>query len=287
MPRLVEALKLKGNPFEHYVAETEPNIAEYAVKSPYFAAIDARAKNTSSYVLFGDRGAGKSATRLTVFKEIWAQRIAAGRVPLAVNMTDFSAVVTGKSFHGLSEATLIQEVAFIVIEGLLAWLSSLEEDERSVFLETMNKEELSLCYLMLRDYYLSRSEMKRSKSAREALLLLNQAFIARNRLWIEKRWDAIAGLFGKITDALSKKYIDASGIAAEATAVIAKSKDGFDTILLLHKLVDLVRISRISENAARDLFDVDCVTGHALSNYSRCPLYPRKRTCAVHKRNVR
>jgi hypothetical protein len=121
----VEALKLKENPFEHYVAETEPNIAEYAVKPPYFAAIDARAKNTSSFVLFGDRGAGKSATRLTVFKELWARRAANERVPLAVNMTDFSAVVLNKTLHDLSEATLIREVAFIVIESLLAWLSSL------------------------------------------------------------------------------------------------------------------------------------------------------------------
>jgi hypothetical protein len=72
MPNLVQALLLKENPFEHYVAETEPNIAEYAVKPPYFEAIDARAKNNSSYVLFGDRGAGKSATRLTVFNELSA-----------------------------------------------------------------------------------------------------------------------------------------------------------------------------------------------------------------------
>jgi len=60
MPRLVQSLGLTGNPFEHYVAETEPNIAEYAVKPPYFEAIDARAKHTTSFVLFGDRGAGPS-----------------------------------------------------------------------------------------------------------------------------------------------------------------------------------------------------------------------------------
>jgi hypothetical protein len=74
MPRLVEALRLRGNPFEHYVAETEPDIAEYAVKPPYFEAIDVRAQNTSSYVLFGDRGAGKSATRLTIFKQLWEKK---------------------------------------------------------------------------------------------------------------------------------------------------------------------------------------------------------------------
>ena len=101
MPRLFQALELKGNPFEHYVAETEPNIAEYAVKPPYFETIEDRAKNASTYVLFGDRGAGKSATRLTVYKELWAAKAKGERVPLVVNMTDFSGVVQGKKLQGL------------------------------------------------------------------------------------------------------------------------------------------------------------------------------------------
>ena len=63
----------------------------------------------------------------------------------------------------------------------------MEEEERNVYLEAMNNDELSLCYSLLRDYYVSRPEAKRSKSAGEAMLLLNQAFIARNRLWIERR----------------------------------------------------------------------------------------------------
>ena len=203
MPRLVQALRLTGNPFEHYVAETEPNIADYAVKPPYFEAIEARAKNTSSYVLFGDRGAGKSATRLTVFKELWSRKAAGERVPLVVNMTDFSAVVQGRKLHGLSESALAKEVAFVVIESLLAWLSSLEDYERGVYLGAMTDEEIALCYFLLRDYYVARPEAKRSKSAREAMLLLNQAFIAKSRLWVERRWDAIAGIFGKIVDALA------------------------------------------------------------------------------------
>jgi hypothetical protein len=246
MPTLVQALGLKGNPFEHYVAETEPNIAEYAVKPPYFEAIDARAKNTSSYVLFGDRGAGKSATRLTVFKDLWARKAAGGRVPLVVNMTDFSAVLQGKKLRDLSENTLVKEVAFVVIESLLAWLSSLEEDERAVFLGAMTDDESSLCYALLRDHYVARPEAKRSKSAREAMLLLNQAFLARNKLWIERRWDAIAGVFGAIIEALSKKHLNASGIAGEAAAVISKDHEDFDSILLLHRLVDLARIYNFS-----------------------------------------
>jgi hypothetical protein len=108
MPRLVETLGLKGNPFEHYVAETEPNIAEYAVKPPYFEAKDARALNTSSFVLFGDRGSGKSATRLTIFKQLWGKKANNERVPLVVTFSDFSSVLHGKEFANHSEGTLPQ-----------------------------------------------------------------------------------------------------------------------------------------------------------------------------------
>jgi hypothetical protein len=90
MATLVTSLNLKGNPFEHYVAELEPDIAVYAVRPPYFEAIDARAKNISSFILFGDRGAGKSATRLTIFKELWKSKADGKRVPFAINMTDYS-----------------------------------------------------------------------------------------------------------------------------------------------------------------------------------------------------
>ena len=243
MPKLVDVLRLKGNPFEHYVAETEPDIAEYAVKPPYFAAIEARAKNTSSFVLFGDRGAGKSATRLTVFKDLWSKKAAGENVPLAVNMTDFSAVVQGKNFQDHSEQTLVKEVAFIVIESLLAWLSALDEDERKIFLEAMTGEESSLCYQLLRDCYVSRPEAKRSKSAREAMTLLNQAFVKRNQLWVERRWDAIAVLFGSIVEALSRRHVGVDGVGKGTAAVLAKESSEFDSILLLRHLVDFVAAS--------------------------------------------
>jgi hypothetical protein len=133
MARLLIALGLTANPFEHYVAETEPDIVEYAVKPPYFEAIDARAKNTSSYILFGDRGAGKSATRLTVFKELWGAKANGDAVPLAVNFVDFSVALSGKKITNATEIALVGEVAFVVIESLLVWLSSLEEDDRTTY----------------------------------------------------------------------------------------------------------------------------------------------------------
>lgn len=67
---LVDKLNFRANPFEHYTAETEPDIAAYAVRPPYLEGIVGRAKALSSFILFGARGSGKSATRITVYKEI-------------------------------------------------------------------------------------------------------------------------------------------------------------------------------------------------------------------------
>jgi hypothetical protein len=73
MKTLVGSLGLRGNPFEHYTAETEPSIADYAVRPPYLQVISERVANSSSFILFGERGAGKSATRITVYSEMWAK----------------------------------------------------------------------------------------------------------------------------------------------------------------------------------------------------------------------
>jgi hypothetical protein len=56
---LVGSLALNGNPFEHYTAETEPSIADYAVRPPYLQVISERATNSSSFLLFGERGGWK------------------------------------------------------------------------------------------------------------------------------------------------------------------------------------------------------------------------------------
>ncbi|MGY3452970.1 P-loop ATPase, Sll1717 family [Bradyrhizobium sp. USDA 4353] len=243
MPRLFSALGLIANPFEHYVAETEPDIVEYAVKPPYFEAIDARAKNTSSYILFGDRGAGKSATRLTVFKELWAAKAKRDDVPLAVNFVDFSVALSGKRIGAATESILISEVAFVVIESLLVWLSSLEEDDRNTYQEAMNAEELGLCYELLRDHYLSRPSGKREKSSREAMELFNQAFVSKSRLWVEQRWTAVTSVVAKTLQSIIElKTGVKADVGDDLSGLLKKADDEYDSILLIRKLVDLVKV---------------------------------------------
>ena len=50
---IVDKLSLKSNPFEHYTAEKEPHISEYAVRPPYLRAITQRASALNTFILFG------------------------------------------------------------------------------------------------------------------------------------------------------------------------------------------------------------------------------------------
>ncbi|WP_291997082.1 hypothetical protein [Candidatus Accumulibacter sp. ACC012] len=214
MPKLLETLVFQDNPFALYVAENEPDIDSYFVRPPYFDEVAVRGQACRSLVLFGARGAGKSATRLTFYKGCWALRQKDEPAPLAVALEDFSRITSG----GLANADLgkfVAEVGYLTIEAVLLWLSALEEADRHLHLETMTSEQEALVIALVQRFYLSRPELVRSASVREPLKLLNQAWHKRTKLWIEKRWDAVAGLVSTIASAITKK---ASGIDANIDA---------------------------------------------------------------------
>lgn len=224
MPTLVEKLELRGNPFEHYTAETEPDIAQYAVRPPYLQAIIDRARGLSSFILFGDRGAGKSATRITVYNAAWA-RVADSkgfREPFVVNLTDYTRVLENLRKDKLNERDLVFAVAFVVVEQILVWLSSLDEGEREVFTEGLNREERTLVIVMIRAFYLSISEMDREISTSESLKLLNSAWTTKSTVWAQQRWSALSKVVASLANAFGKKIVDESiDISAPAEALLA------------------------------------------------------------------
>jgi hypothetical protein len=233
-------LNLKSNPFEHYTAETEPHISEYAVRPPYLQAIVARALARTTFVLFGDRGAGKSATRLTLFNEIWAR---AEDRPLVVNFVDFTAALPSLRKGAVREDELIKEVAYLVIEQVLTWLASLTEDERSTYTEALNADESNLIMALLKVFYLSRSDMDRQRTMSDALRLLNRAWKTKSVVWASQRWDALSGIVASLIDAFTKKQ---AGVEVQAPVEkLLKSlagTEGGTSRTVLQKLVDFVRI---------------------------------------------
>jgi hypothetical protein len=219
---IVETLGLKGNPFEHYTAETEPYIADYAVRPPYLEAIAGRARGLSSFILFGDRGAGKSATRITVFNEIWKAAAELGQPqPFVVNLTDYASVQKLLSKGQLADKDLVNLAGFVVVEQLMVWLSSFEDDERVRRINDLNPDQRALAFALIKGFYLVVSEMDRGISTGEVLSLLNSAWTTKSSVWLSRRWDSISKIVASAIGALTKNKVDESlDISAPAEALL-------------------------------------------------------------------
>ena len=242
---LIRDLELHANPFEHYAAETEPNISEYAVRPPYLSSIIDRSSALNSFTLFGERGAGKSATRITVYNALWKSvKSSQGSktCPLAVNVTDFSMILDDFQKGNLTDRKFVALVAFHVLEKILVWLSSLDEEDREIYIEGLNSDERSLAVALLEEFYLSVPEMDRDISNSDALKLLNSAWTTKSHVWMNARWGAISKIFATTLGVLVKKKIDAEIDITEATEKILislKPDTGKAAVAILNKLVEL------------------------------------------------
>lgn len=244
MATIVDQLELSGNPFEHYTAETEPHIIEYAVRPPYLEAIAARVTGLSSFILFGDRGAGKSATRITVFNQLWAPGQQPGKAPLLSYFTDFTPLLPLLKRGTLADRDIVEAVAFVVIEQLLIWLASLDDGTREIFLETLNADERSLAHSLISEFYLTRPELERQFRSQETFKLLNSALTTKSAIWLAQRWDAISGVIASIASIFAKK-VDGSAEIAPATEGLLRSLKGAEPNAGRAVLSRLVQLSKV------------------------------------------
>lgn len=241
MPDLMQELGFTENPFGSYTAETEPNIEKYAVKPPYYETVIEKALHSKSFILFGYRGSGKSATRLTIFKEIWKKHQPNSTCPLPINFTDFEKIVKIKSQH---PADLIDELAFKTIETLLSWLSALSTPDREIFIEGLQDFERTLFIDLLQEFYLNRPEFQRNISATDALQIFDLAWTERTSLWVQKKWSALSSLMASIANGVAQKHLGTDGHQSESIRELLYDKKGSTektSIVIINKLVELVR----------------------------------------------
>jgi hypothetical protein len=236
----------RQNPFESYVAENEPDIEQYFAKPPYYNEILARGKTATSFILFGSRGSGKSASRIAFYKTCWKRRIEGNKAPLALVLDDYTRILSS----GLSKVDLgsfVEEVAYLTIEGILVWLAALEDDDRKLHLGGLNNEEEVLIIELLKRFYLVRPALARSTSAKQALRLFNQAWHVQAGLWIEKKWDSLAAVVANVSNIIASKAISSeSSLDLGLRDLMRLSKQELNNSeyarALLSKLVDAARI---------------------------------------------
>ncbi len=249
MGSLWQVLGFRSNPFGSYTAEKEPELERYLVRPAYHQALLQRSDRLETFILFGARGAGKSASRIALYRAVMARVAAADsgtKQPLPVTFDSYGAVVRA-GLDKISAATLVTEVAFLTAEAVLVWLAALDESDRNAFLEAMDKDEERLCVWVIQAFYLARPESVRSVSTRRALELLDQAWPKRTALWIQKKWNSLAALVGGVAELIAQKVtshpvgIDKGVAGVLSTSAPSERADDYAREVLA-RLVDFVRV---------------------------------------------
>lgn len=240
MPNFEENFDFDTSPFEQYVAENEPEILNYAVVPPYFDVAKRRAATPSTHILFGARGAGKSATRLSTERELWNRHSDGARVPLPVPMVNFSRVLDNKKVEDVTSDDLIRELSFCVIEALLLWVS--DQEEGAAYIELLDTDELANLIALVDEFYFSVPEGERRLSHDSAMRILHQNWKSRTRNWGMKKWAAVSRIIAEISSGLAKKYAETRDLTKEISELLVRDGQITSRVTVLTKLVEAVRI---------------------------------------------
>ena len=234
-----EVLGFEGNPFNSNTAEREPEIAAYAVHPPYLDRAEQASLTGGAFFLEGARGSGKSATRLTIAKKLF--RGPGG--PLVIPLTSYN-VFRPYVKGGLSIDIFATQIAFLAVETLLAWMASLEDEEQQA-VSARVKDEEKLVSKFVSNFYLNRADHSRSSSAAETYQALDTSIGGKASIWVEKRWDQIAGVVARLAGAFGKKFadVDIGDPTAFQKLMEHQRGDGFhDPIYTLGRTVEVARI---------------------------------------------
>lgn len=278
MTKLLESLKFRDNPFANYSAENEPEIARYFVRPSYYEFVRERGFNGRSTILFGARGAGKSATRLAFAKDAWSPETLSKKPPLTVTLDDFSRVLSD-GLGGAGLGKYIAEIGYLVTEGVLLSLATRPEDDRELILRTLTDQEEAMAILMVQRFYLSRPEFLREQSVREPLKLLRQSWHDRALLWVGSKWDSIAATVAGIAQGFASKALGGESRIESSLGTLLKadSKQWSDAQFartLLTRFTDLSRIFGFSGiTVLVDKVDETEATNNSASATARL-LYP-------------
>ena len=239
MPIFTDNFGFKEIPFEQYVAEREPRINEYAVKPSYFEETRRRVKSVSSYILFGFRGSGKSATRITTEKETWKEIGEGTKGPLMVSMIDFDVLLKAKKVEEVELVDIVRRVAFLTVEGILLWISNQEEKDQ--LLELLDDGELNTLRRMAKTYYLNEPEADREVSQFETMRILQQNWVNYTGDWINRKWSSIATVVGKVSSALVNWKLSVGDISREVSDILSKDGSGQSIRGVLQSLVEMAQ----------------------------------------------
>jgi hypothetical protein len=240
LPTFEKNFSFDSSPFEQYVAENEPDILSYAVVPPYFEVAKKRALTPSTHILFGARGAGKSATRLSTERELWKLHSEGTKVPLVVPFINFSRLLDVGKVEDVTSDGLIKELAFAAMETLLLWIS--DQIEGAEIVDLLEPDELTLTLALTQSFYLSVPEPNRHVSQNTAMRLLQQNWRSQTVNWVNRKWTAISKLVGSVSSDFIDKHANTGDLSREISTLLTKDGALISGTTVLSKLVEVARI---------------------------------------------
>lgn len=238
-----EQIGFSANPFEGNTAEREPDIDDYVVRPPYLDPVEEASKSGGSYTLSGSRGSGKSATRITVQKNIW-KLPTPHNLPLA--LTNFS-IFRGKKSPEVLLSLYAAQVFFLTIEACLVY-STANEERIEDRLKKLDSTEKKFFDWALRHHYLNRDESSRLASAQECCDAFAVSLGRRSKMWAEKRWNAVTGSLIQLTAGIAKYFEIDIGDTSTYKEALSKSnlEESKDPAYILKKAVEFARLMGFS-----------------------------------------
>lgn len=243
MSNFIESFGFHSHPFEKYVAENEPDIQTYAVTPPYFEETKKRTASISSFILFGFRGSGKSATRITNEKNSWKEIDSEKSHPLIVNFTDFEPIISNNKIEDVSSNIIISYVAFLTIESILLWISnnSLPAENYIDVIDNLPDEKKKNFVNLVKSHYLTRPDFQRKLSISKTMKTLNQTWYNKTTYWIEKKWDPISSIISDLASKASSNYLDLDISSKKLHELLHKEKDYNIGISVIDNLVSTAK----------------------------------------------
>lgn len=234
------------NPFETNTAEREPEIEKYVVRPPYLDPIEDASKHTGSYTLSGSRGSGKSATRITVHRNILNSDLP-HNLPIA--LTNFEKMRGVRKTNDLLDS-FAKQIFFLTIEACLVYLTSLDSDAAEQHLLSFDSDSKRFIDWAIKNYYLNRPQNERDVSAQECFDTFSVSFARQSKLWAEKRWDTLTASLINIADAIAKTFNVELGDTEQYKKLLSSTNPPeniiSDPLFTLKKAVEFSRIMGFS-----------------------------------------
>lgn len=233
---LIDVLGLKESPFNTYTAEGEV-MEQHRVNLSGLRDLTAAATKLQPFVVFGDRGAGKTSLRFALTADVQS----VNSDLLIVQFDDVGVIARGTPVPELSLSNYLSALGY---EVCVAVLTRLADDDRT--LDHFDSIHRKLAEVLVERFYLSRDWAARALDDERISKVVSASKWIKTVRWMRARKKDGLGLLGRIVNkAVSIRFGEETAIDDELVRILDREDQGWiasdNAVRILEKLVAVAR----------------------------------------------